>query len=446
MELLEDFLSEIKNKFLFQKNDTLIVAVSGGADSVALCELCHLAGYNFEMAHCNFELRGDESDRDENFVKELALKYGVPFHLKKFDTEKFSTENNISIQVAARELRYDWFRELLDAKGQNSYLLTAHHANDNIETLLMNFFKGSGIRGLQGIPQKYGRVRRPLLFASKAQILDFLKKQNLSFVEDSSNLSDKYTRNFFRNKLLPEIETVFPRVESNLVKNLERFGEIGELYHQAIATHKKKLLEFKGNEVEIPVLKLLKTKPLGAVLYEIIRDYHFTPAQTHEVANLLNSPTGKSVHSATHKIFKNRNRLVISSIKNKDASHILIEETDQEIAFDDRMVIIKKLNWNTGDSISVDPTVALADASRVTFPLLLRKWKQGDYFYPLGMNKKKKLSRFLIDQKLSMSEKENLWVLENNKKIIWIVGMRIDDRFKVTSQTKEVLKMKIQIV
>ena len=238
MSLLKDFIRNIEQQKLFQKNDALLLAVSGGADSVALCELCFQAGFHFEIAHCNFQLRGEESERDEKFVVDLAEKYWTKVFVKKFETEKYAEENKISIQVAARQLRYQWFDELLQINEENqqaftknpTFLLTAHHANDNIETLLMNFMKGTGIKGLQGILPKQEKIIRPLLFAKKEEILTFLQENNLEFVEDSSNASDKYTRNYFRNQLIPSIQKVFPKVEENLIKNIERFREAEVLY------------------------------------------------------------------------------------------------------------------------------------------------------------------------------------------------------------------------
>ena len=286
MSLLQRFIDNIKNENLFQKKDYLLLAVSGGVDSVVLCELCNQAGFNFEIAHCNFQLRGEESERDEAFVFTLGNKYSTKVFVKKFDTEKYAAEKKVSIQVAARELRYKWFEELLNGISGVRYqlsgigdeqsamsneqilvpppvagglfLITAHHANDNIETLLINFFKGTGIKGLQGILPKQSKIIRPLLFAKKEEILAFAKENNLSFVEDSSNLSDKYTRNYFRNQLIPSIQKVFPEVEDNLLNNIERFKDTEILYQQAIQLHKKKLLEYKGNEIHIPVLKFLK--------------------------------------------------------------------------------------------------------------------------------------------------------------------------------------------
>jgi tRNA(Ile)-lysidine synthase len=464
MSLLYRFTNYIQLKKLFEKKDHLILAVSGGADSVALCELCFQAGFDFEIAHCNFQLRGEESERDEKFVVQLAEKYHKNISVKKFDTKEYAEENKISIQVAARELRYKWFLKIcyykafgdnlnekpdwritINSGNPKVYLLTAHHANDNIETLLMNFFKGTGIKGLRGIQpgnELMPWIIRPLLFARRQEILKFLKENNLQFVEDSSNASDKYTRNYFRHQLIPSIEKVFPKVEENLIGNLERFREIKVLYQQSVDLHKKKLLEQKGNEIHIPVLKLLKTEPLKTVVYEIIKDFGFTSHQTEEVIHLLKSESGKHISSATHKILKNRNWLIISPIHNQIAEHILINETDREINFESGRLMIKKEEMRDG-KIPSSNSIAMLDMENISFPLLLRKWKQGDYFYPLGMQKKKKLSKFFIDQKMSLTEKENIWVIESNKRIMWIIGKRIDDRFKIKEKTKKVVLLEI---
>ncbi len=455
MDLLKQFQQYIKQQNLFQPKDKLLLAVSGGVDSVVLCELCKQAGYDFTIAHCNFQLRGEESERDENFVKELGKKYDVEVWVKKFDTEKYAGENKLSIQVAARELRYSWFSELLtkvksdlNSEFPNSqfpipdYLITAHHANDNIETLLMNFFKGTGINGLHGILPKQGNIIRPLIFAKKEALAEFALTNNLSFVEDSSNASDKYTRNYFRNQLIPDLQKVFPQVADNLLNNIERFREIEMLYQQSVDLHKKKLLEKKGKEIHIPVLKLLKTTPLHSVVYEIIKAYGFTAYQTEEVVALLKSETGKYIQSATHRILKNRNRLIIAPNENTEAETILIEQNNKSVEFQQGKISIELLS-TTNHKLQTTNLAAQLNAAEIKFPLLLRKWKQGDYFYPLGMQKKKKLSRFFIDQKLSLTQKEKTWVLEMDKKIIWVVGMRIDDRFKITESTKNILQINL---
>ncbi len=433
MDLLKRYIEFIKKENLFQKKDRLLLAVSGGVDSVVLCELCKQAGYDFVIAHCNFQLRGEESERDEQFVRSLGNKYGVAVFVKRFDTKQYVEATKKGIQEAARDLRYEWFKEL-----DSQWILTAQHANDAIETLLMNFFKGTGISGLHGILPKQGRVIRPLLFATKQELKQFAQENKLEFAEDSSNESNKYTRNYFRNKLLPDLQTVFPGVENNLQANLQRFNEVEQLYRQSIELHKKKLLEQKGAEVHIPVLKLVKAEPVTTIVYEIIKDFNFTVGQTNEVIALLNSDTGKYIQSSTHRIIKNRSWLIISPNETQTASNILIEEKDSKIEYANGILTFKKVS-NHLLSINKSASVAQLDISRIQFPLLLRKWKHGDYFYPLGMEKKKKLSRFFIDRKLSLLQKENTWVVEMDKKIIWVAGLQIDNRFKITDKTSEVL-------
>lgn len=442
--MIAEFTNYIRTNELFQKNDQLLVAVSGGADSVALCELCHRAGYHFEMAHCNFQLRGKESDRDEQFVRELAAGLGAKLHTIRFDTVKYSKEKKVSIEVAARELRYDWFDNIITEmrKKGPAFLLTAHHRDDSIETLLMNFFKGTGIRGLQGIPLKNGYIRRPLLFAAKQQINDFLAKNNIPHVEDSTNNENEYTRNFFRNKLIPELGKVFPAVKENLQGNIERSREIGEIYSEAINKKLKKLLTKKDDEIHIPVLKLRQSKVAGTLLFEIVKDYGFSPAQLPDILHLTTSISGSYVSSPTHRIIRNRDWLIITPVRTAVSGHILIEKEANKISYPGGTIIIEKRQWSPGQSIPASANMALLNAGNIKFPLLLRRWKEGDYFYPLGMNKKKKLSRFFIDQKLSLPDKERVWVMEQDKKIIWVINHRIDDRFKILPSTTEVYLFK----
>lgn len=459
MNLLKQFEQYISAEDLFKKKDRLIVAVSGGVDSLVLCDLCKAAGYDFSMAHCNFQLRGKESDDDEEFVTRLAGNYGVKLFIKKFDTQNFATATKTGIQEAARNLRYEWFRELLtdpffsvpnntnDSWGSHVsnekklvYVLTAHHANDNIETVLMNFFKGTGLNGLQGIMPKQGMagfICHPLLFASKEEILQYANSTGIAYREDSSNSSDKYTRNYIRNQLLPSIKKIFPGVESSLLENIRKFKEINYVFRQSIDSIKKRLVIEKGNEIHIPVLKLVRTPSLNTVIYEIIRDHGFTPGQVDVVVQLLSSESGKYVQSSSHRILRNRKWLIISPLHSPVADFILIEEGQKEIDFSLGKLLIETKEIK---KILSDQTIAQVNASQLSYPLFLRKWKKGDYFYPLGMQKKKKLSRFFIDGKLSLNEKENCWLIESDKRIIWVVGKRIDDRFKVFETTTKVIQ------
>jgi tRNA(Ile)-lysidine synthase len=439
MELFEKFTAYIKKENLFQSTDKLLLAVSGGVDSVVLCALCKQAGYNFSIAHCNFKLRGEASDTDEKFVQKLAENYGVSFYSTSFNTAAIAAETKKSIEETARNLRYQWFETLRSEKGYN-HILTAHHADDNIETVVMHFFRGTGIKGLRGILPKQNKIVRPLLFARRAELESFVATHQLAFVTDHTNAANDYTRNYFRNTLLPLVSQSFPEAKENILKNIQRFTETEILYRQSVDLHLKKLLEQKGNEVHIPVLKLLKTIPLATIVYEVIKDFGFTAHQTDEVVGLLKSETGKYVESATHRIIKNRNWLIIAPVMQEEAEHILIEYTDKKIVFAGGEIAIQKLS---ADKVSMDtsPLIATLNADEITFPLLLRKWKLGDYFYPLGMQKKKKINRFLTDQKLSLTQKENTWVIEMNQKILWVIGLRIDDRFKTAPQTRQVLKL-----
>lgn len=438
--LLDKFKGYILANNLFQPEDRILLAVSGGVDSVVLCELCRQAGHDFVIAHCNFQLRGAESDRDEAFVKSLAQKYGVEVLVKKFDTNQIATQEKKSIETAARDLRYQWFYELVSQSTDQpiKFILTAHHADDNIETAVMNFFRGTGIAGVRGMLPKQGKIIRPLLFARRNELEDFVRKNQLAFVTDSTNAENNYTRNFFRNEIIPLVTKNFPEAEKNVLNNIQRFRETEIIYQQSIVQQRKKLLEQKGNEFHIPVLKLLKTATLATVVYEIIKDFNFTAHQTDEAIALLKSDTGKYIRSSTHRIIKNRHWLIITPNQTTEAQNILIEDGDQNISFEAGVLQIEK---HSTSSIQQSALIAQLDVAQIKFPLLLRKWKQGDYFYPLGMQKKKKLSRFFIDQKLSLTQKENAWVIEMDKKIIWVVGMRIDDRFKITGNTKQLLSL-----
>ena len=459
MSLLHRFQQYIQQHNLFQPKDQLFLAVSGGVDSIVLVDLCAKAGYKFRIAHCNFQLRGEESEGDEAFVRSLGEKYNVEVFVKKFDTEEYAAANKLSIQEAARVLRYEWFEEIVNGQwstvnSDNSekvhsthhsflitHLLTAHHADDNNETLLMNFFRGTGLHGLTGIPVTYGHVKRPLLSFTKQELLQYAEENNLQYREDSSNQSSKYTRNFFRNEIIPAIEKVYPQVKASLTDNINRFIDIEQLYRLSTQAIIKKLCRLRGNEIHIPVKQLMEYNN-RALIYEIIQPYGFSEKQIDEVLKLSASESGKYIDSPGlyYRIIKHRHWFIISPAQSAESANIIIEEKDSELYFESGHIACKKIGASKVDLNSV-ASIALLDAKEISFPLLLRKWKTGDYFYPLGMRKKKKVARFLIDAKLSKSQKENVWVIESNKKIIWVVGHRIDDRFKIISSTNDVLQI-----
>ena len=418
------------------------VAVSGGIDSSVLCDLCAMAKIPFFLVHCNFKLRAEESDRDEQFGRSLAKKYNLEILIKEFDTEKYSFEKKCSVQVAARELRYQWFTGL-HQQDNNIYILLAHHANDDIETLMMNFFRGTGLEGLTGMPSiiSYNFCLRPLLNNTRYEIETFAKEHNLEWVEDSSNQSSKYTRNFFRNELMPMLKRAYPNVEENLLDNISRFKKINALYKIGVDKLKKEICENKAPDVIIPIHRL-KAYQNTSLIYEILREYGFGEKQVDEINKLLNSESGKYIENEFYQIIRHRKNLIITPKFSDGGNAFVIEKDAQTIQLGNTRL---KMHFYSFDNFKLNKSenVAQVDAAFISFPLLIRKWERGDYFYPLGLKKKKKLSRFFIDQKLSLPDKEKIWVIESGKRIIWVAGLRIDDRFKITGSTKEVLELSI---
>jgi tRNA(Ile)-lysidine synthase len=437
-DLLTGFKAYTDREQLFRAGEKILLAVSGGVDSVVMAQLFHAAGWPFGIAHCNFQLRGEESERDEAFVSRLAEKYAVPLHKTRFDTDAYMSAHRVSVQVAARELRYQWL-EATRAEQGYALIATAHHMQDNVETVLMNFSKGTGLAGLHGILPRQGAIIRPLLFAQKEALLAYASEQSLDYAEDSSNITDKYTRNFFRHHVLPPIKDAYPGAVANMAATINRVREAGLLYQEAVARHKKRLLEQKGNTFMIPVLKLQKTKPLHTIAYELLKPFGVGAAQLGQVLELLDSESGRYVATSTHRIIRNRQWLLITPQQQEEAALIVIEKGEGHVHTAGGHLKLRVQDRAALGSIPTAAHTACLDSREIRYPLILRRWKQGDYFYPLGMAKKKKLSRFFIDQKLSLPQKDEVWVLESARRIVWIVGMRIDDRFKITETTNEVL-------
>lgn len=443
MDLRQAFERSIRALDLHSGRHRLLLAVSGGVDSVVMTDLFAAAGFDFIIAHVNFGLRGDESDAETMLVEELGKRYGRPVHVRRIDARRYAEELGLSIQLAARQFRYQWFGQLRLEAGTIlplTHIVTAHHQDDNIETVLMQFFRGTGLAGLRGIPERNGDIIRPLLFATKRQLRDYAVQRALPYAEDSSNAQDKYTRNAVRLHILPEIRKVFPEIDATISAAIPRYAELGQIVQDAVEAKRAKLFEARGQEVAVPVRKLLALQPLPTYLYELFRPFGFTAAQQPDLLQLLQADTGKYMVSDTHRVLRNRAWLLVTPLHLQRPSAQTLAGIDADVVFGEYTLTQRELDWSDKHAIDTAANVALIDAKYVHYPLLLRPWKKGDYFYPLGMRKKKKIARFLIDQKLSANDKEKVCVLESKGRILWLVGMRIDDRCKITGSTKKVIR------
>lgn len=421
--------------------DVLLIAISGGLDSVMLAHLCKEEGYAVELAHCNFRLRGTESERDETFVRQLAASWDMPLHVKQFDTTTYALEKQLSVQEAARNLRYEWFASLINQFPHIKWVLTAHHKDDQAETLLMNFFRGTGLHGLTGMPARNGNILRPLLTVERRELEKIALEKQLSYVVDSSNQKEEYTRNYIRHTVMPALQKVYPAVVSNLCDNQIRFTKIEKLYKQLVGVQVKKVLKEKNGEYMISIGAIAHF--LGTSLfYELLHPFGFSAGQIEEATRLMQARTGAQLvaNTGNWRLIKHRNWLILSPQQSKHTDFIEVSSAQASIEFSNGTLAfqeIKKIDSKDWSSTSV----ALLNRKLLAFPLQVRRWRAGDYFYPLGMAKKKKLARFLIDLKFSLPDKEKVWVLTAGDKIVWVIGIRIDERFKVTPPCNDALRI-----
>jgi tRNA(Ile)-lysidine synthase len=429
----------IKQEDLFNTKDRILLTVSGGVDSVVLCDLFHATGISFGIAHCNFQLRADESSSDEAFVKELAAQYNVPIHHTCFDTEAYAKKNKASIQVAARELRYEWFEKIRAAHSYN-YIATAHHQGDVIETFFINLIRGTGISGLRSIVPKQGSIIRPLLFATKKDILAYAEKNKIAYREDSSNASDKYLRNQIRHHLIPVLNELSPLAETSIMHSIENLREAELIYKKAMDNVRTKLCTVRGDEIRISIIELKKLDPVATYLYELLKPYGYNAAKATDIVNAFSAESGKQFLSLTHRLVKDRDFLILEPLITSEVSEeYVIEKNQTEVKIPGSPLQLHFQFTTPKQHISTAASAAAIDLDKLHFPLTIRKWKSGDSFHPLGMKGKKKLSDFFIDKKLSLIEKENTWLLCSGEKIVWIIGMRLDERFKVNEKTQRVL-------
>ncbi|MDG2073394.1 MAG: tRNA lysidine(34) synthetase TilS [Polaribacter sp.] len=435
--MLEKLQQHLNYKFSFLKEKKLLIAISGGVDSVVLTHLFHQLNFDISLAHCNFNLRGTESDKDEFFVKELGEKLNLKTFTKSFETENFASENQLSTQVAARNLRYNWFQEI-SIKHQFDFVLTAHQADDNLETFLINLTRGTGLEGLTGIPELNNNIVRPLLIFSRDEIENFATKNNIDWREDKSNASNKYVRNKIRNQVVPILKEINPTLLESFQKTTDYLQESQQIIDASISDFKKKVLkETENSNLKIDIAKIQETNNPKAYLYQLLKEFGFT--EWRDVTNLLTAQSGKEVLSRTHRLLKDRGFLIISKKEEiKSNNNFLISEDTLEIRSPIHLKIaaVSKIEKENKSTIHLDK-------NSITFPLTLRKWQYGDFFYPKGMQGKKKISKFFKDEKYSSIDKENTWLLCTENNITWVIGKRQDNRFFANEKTKSILKIEL---
>ncbi|MDR1779710.1 MAG: tRNA lysidine(34) synthetase TilS [Tannerella sp.] len=426
---LQDF---IERRHLLKPEGEVVVGVSGGADSVALLNLLILSGYKCVAAHCNFHLRGEESDGDEEFVRRTAEKLQIPFYKTDFDTVAYAKSRRMSVEMAARELRYEWFENLRQERKAQA-IAVAHHRDDSIETVLLNLIRGTGIRGLTGINPVNGFVVRPLIPFSKNEIIQWLDDNHLTYRTDSSNLSDNYDRNFIRIHLLPLMTQLNPSVNEAVIRTAENLAGAELLFNQAINIERARVMT-SAETVNIERLK--QSSAPQTVLYELLRPYGFNRTTAEAIANALDGATGKIFYAAEtgYRIVKDRENLIIMPPEQTDETFFSLNDSDQ-LAEPIRLSTEKR-QITANFSIGKEKTTAYLDYSKLTFPLTLRRWRRGDRFVPFGMKGGKKLSDYFNDHKYSKLRKEQTWLLCNGDDIIWIVGERIDERYKIEKKSK----------
>ncbi|MBK5722985.1 tRNA lysidine(34) synthetase TilS [Dysgonomonas sp. Marseille-P4677] len=415
--------------------EKLIVGVSGGADSVALLDILHSFKIECVVAHCNFHLRGEESNRDAFFVEELCKKYSLKYERIDFDTETHAEINSISIEMAARELRYNWFEKLRVIHLADK-IAVAHHRDDSVETILLNLIRGTGIRGLTGISPENGYIIRPLLCLSRNEILEYLKERKISFVEDSTNNEDLYTRNKIRLNLIPLIETINPSAKESIMRTAEHLSQVESIYR--IYIDQVKLNIFNDNKIDISLL-VQYIEP-EAILFELLSPYGFNSSTTNQIFESIISQSGKIFYSETHELLKDRGYLILKKREALSLESFNIQAEESYIS-QPLHLLIKRIPVNDSFSIEKKTNIIYLDADKITYPLTLRKWQQGDWFIPFGMKGKKKISDYFTDNKFNLFEKKDTWLLCSGDNIIWIVGHRADDRFKITNETTNVIEI-----
>jgi tRNA(Ile)-lysidine synthase len=434
------FRNFIEENQLIQPKSKILLAVSGGIDSMAMLYLFHICGYNFSVAHCNFLLRGEESDGDEKLVIDTCKNLGIQYFIKHFNTIEYAASENLSIQVAARNMRYSWFKELCQNNGFQS-VAVAHNKNDVAETMLINLCRGTGIKGLTGIKPNTNGIIRPLLFAERNEIYDFAVEKQIVYRNDSSNSSIKYARNRIRHNILPELEQINEGIIDNLYKTSIFTSKAWQVIDNMNNTFRKEVRSDIDNELHYSIRKLSSYSFLQIFLVEELTEFGFSAPIILEVEKSLFSQSGKVFYAPNFKLIRDRDSLIVTPLNNVDLPTIHIKENESAIL--SQFSISTEVIENANYQIDRSANVGTFDYSKLIFPLLLRPWKEGDWFIPFGMKGRKKVSDFLIDQKVPLHHKKSIYVLESNNEIIWVVGLRTDNRYRIGAKTTKVFIAKI---
>ncbi len=443
--MLTQFINYIELNKLIHPKSRVLLAVSGGVDSVVMLDLFSKSNIEFAVVHCNFNLRGDESDGDEKFVEQLTRKYNVVYYPKQCDATKYADANSLSIQESARELRYAWFDDVC-ATQKFDYIAVAHNSNDRIETFFINLFRGAGITGLSGIPITRGNIVRPLMFASRKQITEYSKNNNITYREDSSNSSDYYLRNKIRHKLIPSINIISPGFNSAAIKSINNLSDT-EVLLQSVINNKRNQLFIKNSNktIHVSIIDFLKLKPITIWAYYLLKQYNFTRQLSDAICLSLtdNRVTGKRFSSPTHELLVDRNELIIREINsNPRFEQVDIFKNQQHINYPIN-IQISEISKSSKIQFRQNKDIAYFDVDKLSFPLKIRRWQIGDRIIPFGMQSSKLISDILINNKVNIFDKENTYVILSGKKIIWVIGQRSSNEFRVTKNTTTILKMEV---
>lgn len=433
--MVEQFRQHIEQLVPFAQEKKYLLAVSGGADSSVMAWLFHHYGFDFAIAHCNFHLRGEESDKDMLLVREMAKNYGVRYFEQVFDTLDYQKQHGLSLEMAARELRYHWFAKI---SADFDYVVTAHNANDNAETFLLNMTRGTGLKGLTAIPEKTTTLLRPLLHFSSAQIRRFAAEKGIAYRNDASNDSEAFRRNKIRLSVMPKLEELNPELIPVFSRNIDLLKRQYFFYQRRMDELKSTLVDEEGEMLRISIDKLCKCEDPALVLFEILKDYGFNASEVEQILDSLEKSSGKLFYSTDYQLVKDRKYLIISPVDTPQAKEKTIERIED---LENKGFTVEKFPISVTPDFIPNPNILYVDAKKLVFPLILRHWQEGDRFRPFGMRGSKKLSDFFIDQKINLLEKKNVQVLCSADKIVWLVGLRSDDRFKIDHQTENYYKI-----